>query len=218
MEKELVIAAYERNYKDWTKFINDDIRLTVYRKGENKNDPNEIYLENNIGQDVHTFFSHIVKRYDHLYDYTMFCQDFPFDHVRNVIELINSNPNYWNMATNTINDYGYYPFSTATALNWEFPMPEEAYTGKTLICKANGSPHHRPSTLQLDTLWPLIFNDPIPERFEFVPSGHFIASKQCILKRSKEFYQNIVSLLETRNECPYEIERLETYIFNPNIK
>jgi len=217
MKKEVVISAYERDY-GWISYLNPDVKVTVYRKGEKRNDLNEIFIEKNVGQDVHTFFYHIVNNYDSLSDFTFFSQDFPFDHVGNYIETINSNPSYWD-ATCKMKIREYWVFSTGTALNWEHPMPKDAYTGKTLICKQDGFPHHCPPELNIETLWPQIFQSQCPESFEFVPAGHFCISREQIRKRSVNFYKKIVDLLESdRKFMPYEVERLEAYIFNEEIK
>lgn len=216
MTKQLVISAYQRDY-GWTKYLNPSVEVVVYRKGPKVEGSSELHIENNVGQDVHTFFYHIRNNYHNLSDYTLFSQDFPFDHVANFIEIANANPVYWDMVAKMKIDE-YWAFSTASALNWEPHMPKEAYTGKTLICEQNGAPHHRPHELNIATLWPQIFESEVPKLFEFVPAGHFCVSKEQIRERSPQFYNNIVQLLETRHLCPYEIERLEPYIFNNNIQ
>lgn len=217
MKKELVIAAYQRDY-GWVKYINHNVKVTAYRKGQRSEDPREVYIENNVGQDVHTFFYHIVTNYNNLSDVTFFSQDYPFDHVNNYIDVINGNDTYWDLVSKLKID-GYWAFSTGTALNWEPHMPKEAYTGYSLICDTTGAPHHRPSTLNVDTLWTQIFNDPIPEKYEFVPAGHFCATRDTIHSRSKKFYENLLSILESpRSFCPYEVERLEKYIFDKSIQ
>lgn len=213
MKKELVIAAYQRDY-GWTNYINKDVKLTVYRKGQKTERHDEIFIDNNVGQDVHTFFYHLYKNYDSLSDVTFFSQDYPFDHVHNYIDVVNANPIYWDMVARFKSD-GYWAFSTGTALNWEAPMPKEAYTGNTLICDKSGAPHHRPSTLNIDTLWQLLFNDPAPEKYEFVPAGHFCVTRETAQGRPRELYERLVSILESsRPFCPYEVERLEAYVFN----
>lgn len=216
MKKELVISAYQRDY-GWIKYLNPSVKITVYRKGQEIKDSGEVYIEKNVGQDVHTFFYHITKNYNDLCDYTLFSQDFPFDHVANFIDVVNGNPMYWDMiAKMKIEEY--WAFSTASALNWEPHMPKEAYTGNTLICEENGAPHHRPHELNIATLWPQIFTSETPKLFEFVPAGHFCISKEQIRMRSIDFYNNILRLLERRKLCPWEIERLEPYIFNKNVQ
>lgn len=216
MKKELVIAAYQRDY-GWTKYLNSDVKVTVYRKGTPSDDSREIHIESNVGQDVHTFFYHILNNYDNLANVTFFSQDYPFDHVHNYVDVVNGNSIYWDMVCRMKKD-GYWAFSTGTALNWEPHMPKEAYTGNTLICESSGAPHHRPSTLNVDTLWQELFQDPVPERYEFVPAGHFCVTRDAVHVRSKKFYRKLVDLLESsRPFCPYEVERLEGYIFDITI-
>jgi len=213
MNKELVISAYQRDY-GWIKYVNPNVKITVYRKGPDVKE-NEVVIDKNVGQDVHTFFYHILNNYDNLADATFFSQDYPFDHVANYVDVINANEMYWQMTAN-MKHGGYYVFSTGTALNWEPHMPRDAYTGKALICNQDGSPHHVPSDLNIDTLWPELFSSPVPSKFEFVPAGHFCVTKERAHVRSKAFYEKLVNILETRAKAPWEVERLEYYIFNEN--
>ena len=92
--KEVIISAYKRDYS-WINNLNSDIKATVYRKGENFNTPNEIFIENNVGRDVHTFFNHFVERYDTLSEYTFTTQDYFEDHVSNYLEIMNGNKDTW---------------------------------------------------------------------------------------------------------------------------
>ena len=94
MNKELVIAAYQRDYS-WLDYINPDVLITIYRKGNVKGPREEIQIENNVGQDVHTFFRHIIQNYNDLADYTFVSQGFPFDHCSYYIDMVNSNPKIW---------------------------------------------------------------------------------------------------------------------------
>ena len=55
MQKELVISAFVRD-TSWVTKINKDVSIKKYRKGKNLNLDNEIYIENNVGRDIHTFF------------------------------------------------------------------------------------------------------------------------------------------------------------------
>ena len=60
MKKELIISLYDRDIS-WISKLNSDVSIKIYRKGSLTSHPTEIYLENNIGRDVHTFFYHIVS-------------------------------------------------------------------------------------------------------------------------------------------------------------
>jgi hypothetical protein len=51
-----------------------------------------------------------------------------------------------------------------------------------------------------------------------MPGGHFGITKQQAQLRSKDFYKNIVDFLLEEEVAPWIIERLECYIFNPNIR
>ena len=61
MQKELVISVFIRD-TSWVNQINKDVSIKKYRKGKNLNLDDEIYIENNVGRDVHTFFYHILKK------------------------------------------------------------------------------------------------------------------------------------------------------------
>ena len=53
--KELVIAAYDRNYS-WICDLNSNVKVTIYKKGNSELKSNEILIEPNLGRDIHTFF------------------------------------------------------------------------------------------------------------------------------------------------------------------
>lgn len=200
MEKELVIAAYDRNY-DWLCQINENVRLTIYNKKISTLKSGEIYLSPNVGRDVHTFFYHIVKNYYSLSDYTIFSQDEPFDHVNNYIEIINGDTEIWNYYAKQ-KDVGCWFFCT------EYPV---------LTCDKYGNPHH-PGGLLIESVWNEIFYDDIPESIIFTPSGHFCISKETVHKHPVSFYERILKILEDNNDSPWIIERLEPYIFLAQLK
>ena len=106
MTKEIIVAAYDKPL-DWISNINKDVKITIYRKGNILNSSfDEIKIEPNVGRCVHTFFNHIYTNYNSLADYTYFCQDFPFDHWGNIIDIINNDPNFLNK-TASLNIGGY---------------------------------------------------------------------------------------------------------------
>jgi hypothetical protein len=192
--KELVIAAYDRDYS-WINKLNNEVKVTIYRKGNQELKHNEILIEPNLGRDVHTFFYHIFNRYDSLSDITFFSQDYPFDHVSNYIELINGNQNIWNENAKQTN-----------GKCWFFCTQYDV-----LSCDKNGSPHH--PGLELEKMWVKLFESSCPEILHFTPTGHFAISKEQIRKIPKEYYKHILNILETQSTSPWEIERLEPYIF-----
>jgi len=215
MKKELIISLYDRDIS-WISKLNPDVSIKIYRKGNLTNHPNEIYLENNIGRDVHTFFYHIVSQYKNLADYTFFSQDYPFDHIENYTDIINGNVEFWNeKASQHFEEYwGYHWNSIGTMWNLQ---QSNQFGGKILTCDKTGSGSWvRP--LNLENSWKLFFKCECPEFFEFTPGAHFSISKNQIKLRSLTFYKKVLEFLENVDDAPYVIERFEPYIFNSTIK
>ena len=215
MNKEIVIAAYDKDLL-WTSKLNSDIKITVYRKGNKTDKLNEIYLPNE-GRCVHTFFNHILLNYDNLSDITCFVQDYPFDHWENVIELLNDGIEAIDSHA-TLKIGGYYGFHYNTIGSmWDMHNSNHFKTGKVLICNSDGPPQSDPNVflMNLDEFWYKIFNVMHPKHYEFIPGGHFVITKEHAKLRSKEFYKNIVDILETDQRSPWIIERLECYMFYP---
>lgn len=192
--KELVIAAYDRDYS-WVTHLHPDIKVTVYKKGDQSLKPNEILIEPNLGRDVHTFFYHLYTQYDNLSDITFFSQDYPFDHVCNYIDIINGNKDTWDSNAKQHNE-GCWFFCTQYGV---------------LTCDIAGHPHH--PGLDLKTMWNKLFDSDCPDTFNFTPTGHFAITKEQALKIPKKYYKYILNILEDFPTSPWEIERLEPYIF-----
>ena len=199
MNKNLVISAFSRDYS-WTKDVNEDVKKTIYTKNESNILPNEILITPNVGRCVHTFFHHIYNEYDNLDDFIITSQDFPFDHISNYLEIINGNPEIWDVhAKQKIGECWF--FCTMYPV---FPS------------YMDGSPTHQ--GLNISPVWSELFNEPTPTTVDFTPSGHFVVSKNQIKKRPKEFYGRICQILLTNEMAPWIIERLEYCIFNENLK
>ena len=214
MNKELVIAVYDKDYS-WVNRVNQDVKKTVYRKGYAQElAPNEIRIEPHAGRDVHTFFWHIYNRYETLSDITFFAQDFPFDHWGNIIEKLNGND--FSDCTVKVGDlYGYYNPIVDTGLRL---VDGKQFQGKILPCLSNGAPHDGTNGVNVDKFWDILFEENRVGIYEFLPAAHFAIHKNQILKRTKSFYGEIVSLLEKHPESPWSIERLELYIFDERFK
>jgi Protein of unknown function (DUF3431) len=217
--KEIVIAAYDKNL-DWISELNNDIKVTIYRKGDLIDlRENEIKIEPNLGRCVHSFFNHIYLNYDNLSDYTFFVQDFPFDHWGNLIEVLNENTfkNKWELLIGNLNDayYGFHNNTLGTAWNM---YPSQIGVGNIISCKSNGYPQDTSPYINVDKYWNILFSDTCPEDYQFIPGGHFGVSRNHARLRSREFYKKIVDILIDDIYSPWMIERLECYIFNPKFK
>jgi hypothetical protein len=223
--KELVIAAYDKPL-DWLSTLNSDVKKTVYRKGDALPlNENEILIHPNIGRCVHTFFNHLVIRYDDLSDYTFFVQDYPFDHWENLGEIINGDMSQLNeKATLSIGGYFGFHFNTIKVhsdkggLMHTMHPSQHHVNGNIIACSSNGHPHDHNPNINVDKYWDLLFDEPKPNFYEFMPGGHFTITKEHVILRSREFYEKIVKLLVDDITAPWMIERLECYIFNPKYK
>jgi len=222
MNKELVISAYDKSL-DWLSSINEDTKITIYRKGDTLPlTGNEIRVKN-IGRCVHTFFNHIYQNYDNLSDITFFAQDYPFDHWEDLVSVVNDNT-WENRYTIKINGYYGFHFNTITSpgplggIMWKLSPSTQHGNGNVLICDSNGRPQDNNPNIDVDSYWSKLFLSDKPSNYEFIPGGHFGITKETIKYRDKDFYGKIVDLLENEVTAPWMIERLECYIFNKQIK
>lgn len=211
MSKEIVIAAYDKSI-DWLSGLNDDIKKTVYRKGNViPLKKNEILIEPNLGRCVHTFFNHLYRNYDNLSEYTYFAQDYPFDHWGNLIDIINGDP--MEMETSAeLKIGGYYGYHNNTLGSaWAMSGSQQFGGGNVLVCSSNGHPQDKNPLIDVDKYWEILFSEPKPINYEFMPGGHFCITREQAQSRNRELYKKITELLIEDVTSPWMIERLECY-------
>jgi hypothetical protein len=191
----IVVARYKEDI-EWTKqFMNRFTKVIIYNKGIKliEEDYNEILMEN-VGREGHTYYSHIVNNYDNLDDYTIFLQGNPFDHSPNLIDNL-------------------FKYINNKELNIYFD-----YLSEKIVNSCLGVEHGSPECKNLYTTFEKIFGvkpDNNNHECVFGAGAQFIVSKKSILKRTKDFYENIVNILN-KEICPwegYDVERLHKYIF-----
>ena len=232
---QLVVSRYNENL-DWLCAIND-IDILIYNKGKtdidyiktslNKANTNcDIIKLENIGKEGHTYISHIINNYNNLYDYTIFVQGFPFDHLPNIYLKIN----LYKMNVNNIK----FEYISDKILECDF-------LGRaTRVCESGSSNYlpiidiynylfknklhietkkNNPFELQKYTKGPI---------FEFSPGAQFIVSKKTIINRPISFYKKILNIFNDPIKIydgikytkinpieGYIIERLWKYIMTP---
>jgi hypothetical protein len=218
MSKEIVIAAYDKDLS-WMSGFNSDVKKTIYRKGDILPlNFDEIKVETNVGRCVHTFFNHITKNYYNLSDFTFFAQDFPFDHWEDIIEVVNGDYDIFkSKAKLNIGGYFGYHFNSIGTM-WYLPPSKQFGNGNVLSCFSNGHPQDSNPNINVDLYWDMLFDEPKPHMYEFMPGGHFGITKEHAQLRSLNFYKTITNMLEDNVNSPWIIERLECYIFNPKFK
>ena len=237
MNKEIVIAAYDKDLS-WLSTLHDDTKKTIYRKGDYELLDGEIRLDN-VGRDVHTFFTHLYLNYDNLSDITFFAQDYPFDHWEDLVEVINNSTWSDKCALNVDGYYGFHfntnqpntpvnlkmvdgsPTQLIVGMMWDLSQSQQfdtsPWTNRVLVCNRDGTPQDTNflNSMNLDDSWRMFFSGPPPPFYEFMPGGHFGVTKEQVRIRDKEFYKKIVDLLRDDTNSPWVIERLECYFFNP---
>ena len=190
MSFRIIVARYNEDV-EWTKQFQNVI---IYNKGEElNNNYNEIFL-NNMGREGHTYYKYICDNYENLEDYTIFLQGSPFDHSPNIISNL----------TNYINN-------KELSIDFEFLSEQIHYSSLDLECSRYWQCTH------IHQDWERVFSvNRENQECIFGAGAQFIVSKNKILKNTKNFYENIVKMLEHAIDPleGYNIERFHKYIFN----
>jgi hypothetical protein len=189
----IIVARYNENVT-WTKRFPNVI---IYNKGKKlDNSYNQVFLKN-VGREGHTYYKYICDNYDNLEDYTIFLQGRPFDHSPNIISNL----------TGYINN-------TNLSIDFEFLSEQIHYSSLDLECSRYGE------CKNIHKNWKRVFgvNNDNNDNQEciFGAGAQFIVSKKKILKNTKEFYENIMKMLDY-DISPlegYDIERFHKYIFS----
>ena len=184
ISREFVIAKYHRP-TEWTKLLNG--KVTIYNKNKEALLPNEIYIEPNFGRCIHIYVTHILKNYENLADETFFAQDSPFEHVPDYINIVNN--------INKVEK-----FVCLTSYCSQSP--------KIIVGEKFGI------DIEIPDFWNFLFLSKCPEMCNFCIATHFAVDKDTILIRTKNFYKKLLYILETRNEAPWEMERMLPYWFD----
>ena len=184
----IVVARYNENV-EWTKQFPN---VVIFNKGEKLEDGyNEIMLPN-VGKEGHTYYHYICENYDKLPTYTIFLQGNPFDHSPNILSTLRH-------IVNNID---------RISIHFEYLSEYMAITN------LSGCSHH--AGLPLIETYEKIFNErKTSMEIVFGIGAQFIVSKTAILKKSKDFYSNIVEILQyDKNPLEgYVVERLHRIIF-----
>ena len=188
----IVVSRYNENI-EWTKNFTNVILYNKGKKLDNNYNYSEIFL-NNVGREGHTYYKYICDNYDNLEEYTVFLQGNPFDHSPNIISNLNK-----------------YINNTELSINFEFLSENIHNSSLNLQCK------RYKECKNIHTNWKRVFGLNIYDHECIFGAGaQFIVSKKNILKRPKQFYENIVKMLEYTIDPieGYDIERFHKYIFN----
>ena len=191
MSFNIIVARYNENV-EWTEELPNVI---IYNKG-NELDDSGSYKEvrlNNVGREGHTYYKYISDNYENLAEHTIFLQGIPFDHSPNIISNLRE-----------------YIDNSEMNVDFRFLSEDIHYSSIDLECRRHWQCRNIHKT------WERVFGKKIEDQeCVFGPGAQFIVSKTQILKNSKEFYENIVRILEYAIDPleGYDIERFHKYIF-----
>lgn len=226
---DIVVAHYEANI-DWiAKIDKNKYNIILYKKDNNAltiEKTSNGYIIPNYGWESLVYIYHINKYYDKLSDTTIFLQDFPFDHLGNIPNIIF--PLFENI--NTYYNYCYNKKHPNPDLSDDFNI-KTAQLSKLFIDFLNN----------LDiNIYDILFFGPqtvlvghgdqvslvhkllnIPQKQSHFNAGSmFLVKKTYIISKSLKFWNTLLHLhSESKNEIcsktlPYVLERSWSDIFN----
>ena len=208
---QLVIANYEEDL-DWVNNLPDTLydKLTIYNKGTPKNYNNllnknkEIFQLPNVGREGHTYLHHIINNYDNLTDITIFLpgSTYTFYQKKDQLDIIISH--LQNKKESII--IGFTDPTYITSELDTFMIDEYEITSEENKQRNPGV------VLELASIRP--FGKWIKANFPGETlncigyRGVVVVSKTDIHKRPREFYEKLITQLQTQNpEVGHYIER-----------
>jgi hypothetical protein len=223
MKKSLVISHYNENL-DWVKSLDPEIKIYLYTKGNFGSLPsflkgkNNIYIESleNIGNEQHTYYYHLVKNYNNLEDLVYFIQANPHDHSRNFMEKINSNfiggISDFNFITSLYGDPGDCYYKHINHKYFEIDYTEvkdkifiDPWNNTEAISNINFIFNHLPELKTGGKNW------------TFNANGLYSSTRDRILSFSKSFYLRCLECFYTSEETikmqAFAFERISPMIF-----
>ena len=192
INKEIVVARYQED-TSWLNLINTFDKKTIYNKYD---EDSSNYLQN-VGREGHTYLHHIIKNYDNLADYTLFCQGDPFFHHSSFMQDCTN-------IDNLIKD---------KSILFLCEKAQEKVWG------IQGPKH--PIGLPVYYFFNLLFGVKLStnQMLNIYYGSQFIISKENIRVRPKDFYKFLINFISYEMDPieGYVFERLWPYIFNEHL-
>jgi hypothetical protein len=187
---ELVVARFDEDLS-WISDIHFNYK--VYNKGKPINLP--CICLPNVGREAKTFLYHIIENYDKLSEYTVFLQGNPFDHCKDLLEILGDLP---------------------SALDQLAFFSEGCYS----LCHRNLCESQ--DNLAKYKVFPEDFHNAffkVPlKKFRYASGAQYIVHRQNILNKPLKFYQRMHDALMWDTHEPWSIERIWPVIFERNDK
>jgi hypothetical protein len=205
----VVIARYNESLR-WliqSGIVHRNVWIYVYNKGV----ADLHYLRNycnivvvpleNVGREGHTYYTHIVRHYTSLSEFTLFLQGDPFPHATNAIERVFQ---CIDGAIHAQRQPG--PLSRSVVFQ---PIGDRVMRTHTIDTR-----DHR--GLPLREIVRFLFGVDYVGYIPFVAGAQFMVHLSAVHSREKDFYASVVELLSISIDPleGYAIERLHQPIFN----
>jgi len=207
MSYKIVVARYNENI-DWLK---DEIQhCIIFNKGETLHIENEVHLDN-IGRESETYLHYIIENYHNLPDVTIFTQGNISDHrgSNDVSYLMHlKNDAFLNGKSSPFYSHFDNGEDSAFKKDWNFDNDtdsfflQENYKNNTPILFIDWFKKH--------------IHQNYPNPISIYTNAIFAVSKECILKKSIEYYKELI-LQVNHHINPTEghfVERSWFYIFS----
>ena len=198
---ELVVARHEEDLR-WLRRVPKSVAITLYDKGEFKGStlPEEVQARKgfqrrclpNVGREAHSYLTHLVENYENLSAVTVFCQGHPFDHAPDFHERLRllagggecPDPFLW---------YG-------------FLDETDDPCGRRIFVPWSKNPERR--ELHTGLLYELLFEEASPKWFCFRGGAQFAVTREAVQRRSREFYERALVLMQEIPESAHSLERM----------
>jgi hypothetical protein len=192
---DIVITRFNEDVSWVNQLDSEKYNVLLYNKGED--DINYPHINRpNIGREAETMVSYIIENYDNLPEFVVFLQGNPFEHCKNVIEIINDH-------------IGDLAVALSKDVIWEnIAGWYELYSVKDMPFS---------EITRLRDIANILLED-VPEEICFVTSAQFILSRDIIYNRSKEYYKMLLDMLMKDRLMPWHLERLWLYIWQIGIE
>jgi hypothetical protein len=184
--KELVVARYHENL-NWLRRVPRAFRITVYDKSTTLP---------NIGREAHTYLHHITTRYETLADLTVFCQGKPFDHAFDFHQTLRA------IATGEKQIENFF---------WLGHIADTDTRDGVLFQRWSKNEDGR--GLDLTGFHRALFTTDGPPEYSFFLGGQFIASRTCIQRHPKNFYERALLLSIEFPDAAHCYERMWDRVF-----
>jgi hypothetical protein len=199
---ELVVARYHEDLS-WLSNIPPQIRVTVYDKSGDKSaagstpgTPRALPLPN-IGREAHTYLHHIVSRYETLAPLTIFCQGKPFDHAFDFHKMLRE------LASGKILIEDFF---------WLGHFADTDSPDGILF--ENWSKNPARETLDLNAFHRALFDCDGPQEYPFFGGAQFIATREKIRERPKNFYEHALQISIQFLHAAHCFERIWDKVFS----